>query len=208
MLNEIQIKKIFETLNTTIIVAKTELNFTNNYTLLVAVILSAQAKDSTVNIATKELFTIVSTPQEMLHLGEEALIKHIKIIGLYKNKAKNIIKMSQELIDKHNSIVPNDFNDLINMAGVGRKTANVILNVAFGADSMPVDTHVFRLSRRIGLSAAKNVLGVEKDLLAKIPHPYRNISHHLLILHGRYTCKAKGFNCSTCVLNSICEKNI
>ena len=207
MLNAKQIFEVFKILFENIKTPKTELNFTNHYTLLVAVILSAQAKDSMVNIATEPLFKLADTPSKMLKLGEEELIKYIKIIGLYKNKAKNIISMSQQLLDKHNGIVPDNFEHLIELAGVGRKTANVILNVAFKQDTMPVDTHVYRLSRRIGLSNGKDVLKVEQDLLAKIPNPYRQTSHHLLILHGRYTCKAKGYDCNSCVINHICEKN-
>ncbi|MDR2007723.1 MAG: endonuclease III [Alphaproteobacteria bacterium] len=207
MLNQNQVKQVFEILTDTIKAPETELQFSNNYTLLVAVILSAQAKDAVVNIATAPLFKIVDTPQKMLGLGEEKLIDYIKIIGLYKNKAKNIMLMSQQLIDNHNSVVPDNFADLIELAGVGRKTANVILNVAFKQDTFPVDTHVFRVSRRLGLSNGKDVLQVEQDLFDKIPNPYRNSSHHLLILLGRYTCKDKGFDCSTCPLNAVCEKN-
>ncbi len=208
MLNTNKIKEVFKILSENIQTQKTELNFTNNYTLLIAVILSAQAKDSVVNIATKELFKIADNPTKIINLGEEKIIEFIKIIGLYKNKAKNIILMSQQLLDNNNGIVPDDFDSLIKLAGVGRKTANVILNVAFKQDTMPVDTHVYRLSRRIGLSTGNDVLAVEYDLLDKIPNPYRNSSHHLLILHGRYTCKAKGFNCDYCIISHICEKNI
>ncbi|UQY80761.1 Endonuclease III [Candidatus Hepatincola sp. Av] len=208
MLNSENIFAIFKTLKTAMPTANTELNYTNNYTLLIAVVLSAQAKDSSVNIATKELFKQVSTPKEMLALGEENLKNYIKSIGLYKNKAKNIIKLSQQLISTYNSQVPNNFTDLIELAGVGRKTANVILNVAFNKPTMPVDTHVFRLARRMGLSNGKDVLAVEQDLLAKIPEPYRQDSHHLLILHGRYVCKAKNFDCNSCIINAFCEKNI
>lgn len=208
MLSAEKIFAIFKTLKAAIPTAKTELNYTNNYTLLVAVVLSAQAKDSSVNLATEKLFTKVSNPEDMLTLGEENLKNYIKSIGLYKNKAKNIIKLSQQLISIHNSQVPNNFDDLTALAGVGRKTANVILNVAFNKPTMPVDTHVFRLARRMGLSKGKDVLAVEKDLLAKIPEPYRQDSHHLLILHGRYVCKAKNFDCSTCIINAFCEKHI
>lgn len=208
MLNAETIFAIFKTLKTATPTAKTELNYTNNYTLLIAVVLSAQAKDSSVNIATKELFKKASTPKEMLALGEENLKNYIKSIGLYKNKAKNIIKLSQQLISTYNSQVPNNFADLIELAGVGRKTANVILNVAFNKPTMPVDTHVFRVARRMGLSNGKDVLAVEQDLLAKIPEPYRQDSHHLLILHGRYVCKAKNFDCNSCIINAFCEKNI
>lgn len=207
MLSAEKIFAIFKTLKAATPMANTELNYTNHYTLLVAVVLSAQAKDSSVNLATKELFNKVSTPKEMLALGEENLINYIKSIGLYKNKAKNIIKLSQQLISIHHSQVPNNFADLIQLAGVGRKTANVILNVAFHEPTMPVDTHVFRLARRMGLSSGKDVLAVEQDLLAKIPEPYRQDSHHLLILHGRYVCKAKNFDCNKCIINAFCERN-
>jgi endonuclease-3 len=151
---------------------------------------------------------VVKTPQQMLNVGEEKLIEHIKTIGLYKNKAKNIILMSAQLMEKHNGEVPDNFEDLVNLAGVGRKTANVILNVYFKQPTMPVDTHVYRLANRIGLYKSKDLLEVENGLLKVIPKKYLLYAHHLLILHGRYTCKAKGYDCTTCPINHLCEKNI
>jgi endonuclease-3 len=202
------IEEIFRILEEKIPNPITELNYNNLFTLLVAVILSAQAKDSAVNIATKNLFLVVKTPQQMLNVGEEKLIEHIKTIGLYKNKAKNIILMCAQLMEKHNGEVPDNFEDLVNLAGVGRKTANVILNVYFKQPTMPVDTHVYRLANRIGLYKSKDLLEVENGLLKVIPKKYLLYAHHLLILHGRYTCKAKGYNCTTCPINHLCEKNI
>ena len=202
------IEEIFRILEEKIPNPITELNYNNLFTLLVAVILSAQAKDSAVNIATKNLFLVVKTPQQMLNMGEEKLIEHIKTIGLYKNKAKNIILMSAQLMEKHNGEVPDNFEDLVNLAGVGRKTANVILNVYFKQPTMPVDTHVYRLANRIGLYKSKDLLEVENGLLKVIPKKYLLYAHHLLILHGRYTCKAKGYDCTTCPINHLCEKNI
>jgi len=202
------IEEIFRILEEKIPNPITELNYNNLFTLLVAVILSAQAKDSAVNIATKNLFLVVKTPQQMLNMGEEKLIEHIKTIGLYKNKAKNIISMSAQLMEKHNGEVPDNFEDLVNLAGVGRKTANVILNVYFKQPTMPVDTHVYRLANRIGLYKSKDLLEVENGLLKVIPKKYLLYAHHLLILHGRYTCKAKGYDCTTCPINHLCEKNI
>lgn len=201
------IEEIFRILQKEIPNPITELNYINLYTLLVAVILSAQAKDSAVNIATKNLFLVATTPQQMLNLGEEKLIENIKTIGLYKNKAKNIILMSQQLIDNHNGQVPDNFEDLINLAGVGRKTANVILNVYFKQPTMPVDTHVFRLANRIGLVESKDLLAVENGLLKIIPKQHLLYAHHLLILHGRYTCTAKSPKCEICPIEKVCEKN-
>jgi endonuclease III len=201
------IEEIFRILQKEIPNPITELNYINLYTLLVAVILSAQAKDSAVNIATKNLFLVATTPQQMLNLGEEKLIENIKTIGLYKNKAKNIMLMSQQLIDNHNGQVPDNFEALINLAGVGRKTANVILNVYFKQPTMPVDTHVFRLANRIGLVESNDLLEVENGLLKIIPKQHLLYAHHLLILHGRYTCTAKAPKCEICPIEKVCEKN-
>ncbi len=204
LLNTEKLYTLFEILDKTIINPVTELKYTNNFTLLIAVVLSAQAKDSSVNIATEQLFKIVQTPEDIVNLGEEKLIEHIKSIGLYKTKAKNIILLSEKLIEQHNSEVPNDFEKLINLNGVGRKTANVILNCAFNKPTMPVDTHVYRVSRRMGITKANTVEKVEEDLLNKIPEQFLFKAHHLLILHGRYTCKAKGYDCNICKVKEIC----
>ena len=184
---------------------KGELDSTNTYTLLVAVALSAQATDVGVNKATKELFEIVSTPQDMLKLGEEDLIKHIKSIGLYKTKAKNVMKMAEQLVDLHNGEVPNDQKALENLAGVGRKTANVVRNIAFGEPTIAVDTHLFRVSNRTGMAPGKNPLQVEKALAKVIPAKYVVPSHHWLILHGRYICKARKPECDKCPITQYCK---
>jgi endonuclease-3 len=173
--------------------------------LLVAVVLSAQATDASVNIATRDLFKTVNTPQAMVALGEEALKDHIKTIGLFNTKAKNVIALSQALIDNHGGKVPADRDALQALPGVGRKTANVVMNCAFGAETFAVDTHVFRVSNRIGLAPGKDVVEVERVLEATTPAPYRRDAHHLLILHGRYVCKARKPECWRCVLLDICR---
>jgi endonuclease-3 len=182
----------------------TELESVNTYTLLVAVVLSAQATDAGVNRATKDLFAQVTTPRQMLALGEEGLKQHIKTIGLFNMKAKNVIALSQALVDKYGGEVPADRDALQTLPGVGRKTANVVMNVAFGAETFPVDTHVFRVSNRTGLARGKTVEKVEAILERQTPAPYRNIAHHLLILHGRYVCKARRPECWRCVVRDLC----
>lgn len=189
-------------------IQKTELVYHNDFTLLVAVILSAQAKDSMVNIATKELFKIVNTPYDILELGYDDLSSYINIIGLYRNKAKNLIAMSEMLIQYFDAKVPNNFTDLIKLPGVGRKTANVILNIIYHFPTIAVDTHVYRLSRRIGLSNAIDIIRVEEDLLQNIPKQYQADAHTWLIHHGRYVCRAKKFDCQTCILQQQCVKNL
>jgi len=184
---------------------ETELDFTNNYTLLVAVVLSAQATDAGVNAATRELFTTVNTPEKMLELGEAGLKQHIRTIGLFNMKAKNVIALSQVLIEEHGSEVPADRDALEKLPGVGRKTANVVMNVAFGQETFAVDTHVFRVSNRTGLAPGKNPLEVEAKLEKVTPPPYRREAHHLLILHGRYVCKARVPECWRCVIADICR---
>jgi endonuclease-3 len=184
---------------------KTELEYTNPYTLLVAVALSAQATDKGVNKATKALFAKVSTPQQMLALGEEKLVDHIKTIGLYKGKAKSVIAAAKLLVEKHDGVVPNDQAALEELPGVGRKTANVVRNVAFGEKSMAVDTHIFRVSNRTGLAPGRDVLAVEQALLKVIPDQYALHAHHWLILHGRYTCVARKPLCPTCVERDLCR---
>ena len=184
---------------------KTELEFTNNFTLLVAVVLSAQSTDIGVNKATKNLFKIADNPQKMLDLGEEKLKKYISTIGLYNNKAKNIIILSEQLIKFHNSEVPNDFESLRNLAGVGQKTANVVLNCAFGKPTIAVDTHVFRVANRIGLVDEPNPEKTEESLLKKIPKKFLYYAHHWMILHGRYTCIARKPNCKNCQIEKFCK---
>jgi len=184
---------------------KTELEYTNPYTLLVAVALSAQATDKGVNKATKALFANISTPQQMLELGEAGLIEHIKTIGLYKGKAKNVIAAAQLLVDRHAGVVPNDQAALEELPGVGRKTANVVRNVAFGEKTIAVDTHIFRVSNRTGLAPGKDVLAVELALEKVVPDAYALHAHHWLILHGRYTCIARKPLCPTCALRDLCR---
>lgn len=184
---------------------KTELNYTNHYTLLVAVVLSAQSTDVGVNKATKKLFEIVDTPEKMLALGEEKLKKHISTIGLYNAKAKNVIKLSHELIEKHNSQVPEDFNKLVKLPGVGQKTANVILNCAFGHPTIAVDTHVFRVSNRLKFANAKTPEKTEIAILKTIPKEWQLHAHHWMILHGRYICKAQKPLCHKCQINEFCH---
>ncbi len=184
---------------------KTELEFTNNFTLLVAVVLSAQSTDIGVNKATKNLFKIVDTPQKMLDLGEEKLKKYISTIGLYNGKAKNIIILSEQLIKLHNSEVPNDFESLKNLAGVGQKTANVVLNCAFGEPTIAVDTHVFRVANRLGIVDETNPEKTEKSLLKKIPKKFLYYAHHWMILHGRYICQARKPNCKNCQIEKFCK---
>ena len=183
---------------------KGELDHVNPYTLLVAVVLSAQATDKGVNRATANLFKKVTTPQQMLDLGEEGLIAHIKSIGLFRAKARNVIKLSQELIDHHAGEVPQDREALEKLPGVGRKTANVVLNMAFGQPTMAVDTHVFRVSQRLGLAKGKTPHAIEEQLLKVVPAKFMLHAHHWLILHGRYTCLARGPKCAECPLEDLC----
>ncbi|CAK7193365.1 Endonuclease III [Commensalibacter sp. Nvir] len=187
--------------------AQSELYFTSPFTLLVAVVLSAQATDASVNKVTPTLFELANTPQAMVALGLETLEKLISSIGLWRAKAKHILQLSQQLIDNFNGIVPNNRQDLESLAGVGRKTANVVLNVAFHQNTMAVDTHIFRLSNRTGLAPGKNTLEVEMALVKRIPKHYLRDSHHWLILHGRYTCKARKPECWRCPTRDVCHYN-
>ena len=205
MKNDIDINKIFLKLKKNNPNPKTELNYKNNFELLISVILSAQATDISVNSATSKLFAKNNTPESIIKLGENGLKKHIKSIGLYNTKAKNIIKTCKILNIEYKNIVPNSFNDLIKLPGVGRKTANVVLNEAFNEPTIAVDTHVFRVSRKIGLSNGKNELSVETDLLNVIPKKYIKYAHMWLILHGRYTCTARNPNCKNCCINNYCN---
>ncbi len=184
---------------------KGELNWTNPYTLLVAVALSAQATDVGVNKATEKLFQEVSTPQEMLELGEEGLKQHIKTIGLYNSKAKNVIKAAEILVRDFGGVVPQDRAALETLPGVGRKTANVVLNIAFGAPTIAVDTHLFRVGNRTGMAPGKTPLAVELKLEKCIPKQYLRHAHHWLILHGRYVCKARKPDCPACIVNDLCR---
>ncbi len=183
---------------------ETELEFVNPYTLVVAVALSAQATDVGVNKATRALFREVDTPEKMVALGLDELKRHIKTIGLYNTKAKNVIALSQMLIDDYGGEVPNDRAALERLPGVGRKTANVVLNVAFGAETFAVDTHIFRVGNRTGLARGKTPLAVELKLDKATPQPFRLHAHHWLILHGRYVCKARTPECWRCIVNDLC----
>ena len=182
-----------------------ELEYHNDFTLLVAVVLSAQATDIGVNKATKHLFVVADTPAQMVALGEETIRDYVKTIGLYKAKAANVFKLSQLLIENYNGVVPDTEHDLVSLPGVGRKTANVVLNIAFGKPTLAVDTHVFRVGNRTGLAPAKNVEETERKLLKKIPKEFIMDAHHWLILHGRYVCKARKPECANCVVYDLCK---
>ena len=184
---------------------KGELNYVNEFTLTVAVVLSAQATDASVNRATAQLFEIADTPEKMLALGEAQVRDYIKTIGLYRNKAKNVIALCQMLISDFNSEVPKTRDELVRLPGVGRKTANVVLNIAFGQPTMAVDTHIFRLGNRTGMAPGKNVEEVEKKLLKRIPADWLLYAHHWLILHGRYVCKARKPECWRCIVKDLCR---
>ena len=183
----------------------TELNYANPFQLLVAVTLSAQATDVGVNKATKALFKKVRTPQAMLKLGEAGLKEHIKTIGLYNNKARNVIAACRILVQQHGGKVPDQRAALEALPGVGRKTANVILNTAFGQPTIAVDTHIFRVSNRTGVAPGKNVVEVENRLLKFVPDEFKQDAHHWLILHGRYTCVARTPRCGSCIIEDLCE---
>ncbi len=183
---------------------ETELESVNDYTLLVAVVLSAQATDAGVNKATRRLFEEVDTPEKMVALGEAGLKRHIKTIGLFNTKAKNVIALSKALIAEHDGKVPADRDALEKLPGVGRKTANVVMNVAFDQETFAVDTHIFRISNRTGLAPGKTPLAVEKTLDRVVPQPFRLHAHHWLILHGRYVCKARKPECWRCVVADLC----
>ena len=183
---------------------KSELSYHNPYTLLVAVVLSAQATDVGVNRATKDLFADVDTPEAMLRLGEEGLKRHIRTIGLFNSKAKNVIALSEILVRDHGSTVPADRKALVALPGVGRKTANVVLNVAFGEPTIAVDTHIFRVGNRTGLARGKTPDEVERKLLRYVPAHWKQHAHHWLILHGRYVCKARKPDCPACRISDLC----
>jgi endonuclease-3 len=183
----------------------TELNYSSTFELLISVILSAQATDKGVNKATEKLYAVANTPETIYKLGETGLKKHIKTIGLYNTKGKNIIKTCKMLMDEHNSEVPDDQKALEALPGVGRKTANVVRNTAFGHPTMAVDTHIFRVSNRTKMAPGKNVLEVEKKLMKFVPEEFMIDAHHWLILHGRYTCIARKPRCGSCVIEDLCE---
>ena len=183
----------------------TELEYRTPFELLVAVILSAQATDKSVNLATRELFPVANTPQKMLDMGEAGLREYVQRIGLYQTKAKHIIQMCRMLLELHGSEVPQTREALESLPGVGRKTANVILNTAFGQPTIAVDTHIFRISNRIGLAAGKTVLEVEQKLMKGVPDEFKQDAHHWLILHGRYVCTARKPKCGECIINDLCE---
>jgi endonuclease-3 len=199
------VKKFFATLKAKNPEPKSELEYTNPYTLLVAVVLSAQATDIGVNKTTKELFKKISTPQEMVALGLDRLKNHIKTIGLFNTKAKNVIALSEILIKEHNGQIPKTRDELVKLPGVGRKTANVVLNVAFGEPTMAVDTHIFRVSNRTNLAPGKTVEQVEDKLMKVVPKEFAMHAHHWLILHGRYICKARTPLCAECPVYDFCE---
>lgn len=183
----------------------TELDYRSNFELLISVMLSAQATDVSVNKATSKLYAVANTPEKILALGEDGLKTYIKTIGLFNSKAKNTIATCQILVDQHDSEVPEDRSALEALPGVGRKTANVILNTAFGHPTIAVDTHIFRVSNRTGIAPGKDVLAVEKKLLKFVPDIFKIDAHHWLILHGRYTCIARKPRCGSCVIEDLCE---
>jgi endonuclease III len=187
---------------------KTELNYSNHFELLSAVLLSAQATDVSVNRATEHLFAAANSPAQMLALGLEVVTEHIRTIGLYRTKAKNLLATCRILVDQHDGQVPHSQSALEALPGVGRKTANVVLNVAFGEPTMAVDTHIFRLGNRTGLAPGNTPLQVERQLLARIPAQYMVHAHHWLILHGRYVCKARRPLCDECAVNRWCDKRL
>lgn len=199
--------EIFDRLAAAIPEPTTELNYTTPFELLIAVVLSAQATDKGVNKATEKLFAVANTPEALLRLGEDGLKAYIKTIGLFNSKAANIIKLCEALIKHHQGQVPQTREALEALAGVGRKTANVILNTAFGHETIAVDTHIFRVSNRTGVAPGKNVVEVEKKLDKYVPKQHKKDAHHLLILHGRYVCQARKPRCAECCIVDLCEFN-
>lgn len=204
-MNKAKREAIFETLKSANPSPTTELVYSNTFELLIAVMLSAQATDVSVNKATAKLYPVANTPEAILALGETGLKRYIKTIGLFNSKAANVIKTCQLLIEKHHSSVPTTRAELEALPGVGRKTANVILNTAFGEPTIAVDTHIFRVANRIGLARGKTPLAVEKKLLSTTPKQYLKDAHHWLILHGRYICTARSPKCTECAIATLCE---
>ncbi len=201
-----RITKLFQTFYQADPDPTSELEWQSPYTLLVAVVLSAQATDKSVNIATRELYKVADTPDKMVALGEEGLIPYIKSIGLFRSKAKHVIALSKQLLDQYDGEVPHSRELLMELPGVGRKTANVVLNVVWHEPVMPVDTHVFRVAHRLGLSNGKTPEAVEQDLYQVIPQKYMEHAHHHLILHGRYTCTARNPKCDACLVADFCPE--
>lgn len=204
-MNSNQRKQLFRILAQSNPAPQTELKYSSNFELLVAVVLSAQATDVSVNQATDKLYEVANTPEAMIELGVEKLKPYIQNIGLYNTKATNVIKLSKQLIDQHGGRVPDDRESLEALPGVGRKTANVILNTAFGQPTIAVDTHIFRVSNRTGLAPGGNVLEVEKQLENNVAAEYKLNAHHWLLLHGRYVCRARNPKCGECAISSLCE---
>ena len=204
-MNQTQIREFFEILRTANPSPQTELEYASVFELLAAVLLSAQATDVGVNKATRRLFVVANTPQKILELGEERLAEYIKTIGLYKTKAKNLHATCRILVEQYGGAVPQSREVLESLPGVGRKTANVVLNVAFGEATMAVDTHIFRVGNRTGLAPGKNVLEVEQQLLARVPQEFLVDAHHWLILHGRYVCQARRPLCERCAVVAQCD---
>jgi endonuclease-3 len=210
-LNKLKTLKLFQLLNHSIKNPETSLNYRNQFTLLTSVVLSAQCTDVNVNNVTKDIYYKYYTPQHFVDLGIIKIKKMIKCIGLFNTKAKNLFNLSKILVEKYQSKVPNNFEDLINLPGVGRKTANLILNIAFDRPTIAVDTHVFRVSNRTGLTKGKGPDQVEKQLLNILPIKYLKDAHHLILLHGRYICKSRNPLCTKCTINKIClykDKNV
>ena len=199
------VKKFYTLLQSSNPKPETELKYKTIYHLLIAVVLSAQATDKSVNKATQTLFKKIKKPEDAIKMGEVKIRQYIKTIGLYKNKAKHVYQLSKKLIKQHNGIVPKNRELLESLPGVGRKTANVVLNVAFAIPTIAVDTHIFRVSNRTGIAKGKNPLEVEKKLLEVTPTEFKMYAHHWLILHGRYTCKARKPDCVKCIVNNLCE---
>ena len=204
-MKDVQVREMFERFRALNPKPVTELEFSTPFELLVAVILSAQATDKGVNLATRKLFPVASTPQALLALGEEGLASHVCTIGLYPTKVKNILAMCRILLEKHAGQVPRDRDSLEELPGVGRKTANVVLNSAFGEPTMPVDTHIFRVAHRLGLAKGNSPREVEEQLLQRVPPEYLLDAHHWLLLHGRYVCKARVPECPRCPVVDLCE---
>lgn len=203
-MNKAKIEQFFTRLRAQNPEPKGELNYTNPYTLLVAVALSAQATDTGVNKATEKLFKIIKTPQDMLNLGEAGLKKHIRTIGLFNTKAKNVMAAAEILVRDYDGIVPESREELVKLPGVGRKTANVVLNIAFGQHTMAVDTHILRIGNRTGMAPGKTPEQVEDKLMKVVPDAFMLHAHHWLILHGRYVCKARTPDCPNCIVRDLC----
>lgn len=207
LLSKEQIVEVLERLKKANPNPKAELDYVNPFTLLVSVVLSAQATDKSVNLATAPLYAIANTPQKILDLGEEKLIGYIKTIGLWKNKSKNVIALSKKLISDFGGEVPRDREKLMSLPGVGRKTANVVLNVLWGEPTMPVDTHLLRFCPKVGLAQGNTPLALEESLLERIPSKYMVQAHHWFLLHGRYVCTARNPKCEECILSDLCCHN-